>query len=174
MSCSRRRLLAFLAAPGLLVPLGGCGFEPLYGKRAEADYDSMLAAIKVDRIPNATGMRLAEQLRERLNPHDEPVTPRYLLHVSLSIARRDLGISRSATASRSEVVVTASYYLTGLSGDQRLFSSVSKSSSLFNILDDGYATEVAFDNATNVAIEDVGRDIELRLAFFAHQQRGRG
>lgn len=174
MSCSRRRLLALIAVPALLAPLGGCGFEPLYGKQAEVEYDPMLAAIKVERIANATGMRLAQLLRERLNPNDERVPQRYVLHVTLSVARRDLGINRSATASRSEVQVTANYFLTGLSGDERLFSNVSKSSSLFNILDDGYATQVAFDNATNLAIDDVGRDIELRLAFFARQQRGRG
>lgn len=179
MSCSRRRLPALFRAPALLaaallLPLCGCGFEPLYGKQAQAEYDPVLAAIKVDGIPNATGMRLAQQLREELNPHDEAVTPRYRLHVTLAIARRDLGISRSATASRSEVLVTATYSLTDLGGDNRLFSNVSKASSLFNILDDGYATQVAMDNATNLAIEDVGREIELRLAFFARQQRGQG
>ncbi len=174
MSSFRRRLLALTLVPALLAPLAGCGFEPLYGKHAEAEYDPMLAAIKIDRIPDPIGQRLQHDLRERLNPHDEHIEERYTLHVVLHVTRHDLGISRSATASRSEVQVTASYFLTTIRGEERIFSNVSHSSSLFNILDDGYATQVALDNATQLAVDDLSRDIELHLAFFARQQRDKG
>jgi hypothetical protein len=169
--------LALALLPALLAPLGGCGFEPLYAKSVQAEYDPILAAIKIARIanpadqPEAIGIRLLQDLRERLNPHNETVEPQYILHVTLNVARHDLGITRSATASRSEVTVAAAYYLTTAHGDERVWSSQSNSSSLFNILDDGYATQIAFDNATQLAVDDVSRDIELRLAFFARNRR---
>lgn len=175
MSSFRHRRLALAALiPILLAPLGGCGFQPLYAKSTEAEYDPVLASIKIERIPDANGQHLQRDLVERLNPHDEQVEQRYVLHVMLSISRSDLGLTRSATAARSEVHVTATYYITTIHGDERIYSATSSSSSLFNILDDGYATQLAYDNATVRAIDDVSRDIEDRLVFFARQQRQRG
>jgi LPS-assembly lipoprotein len=175
MSSFRHRRLAVAAlVPLLLAPLGGCGFQPLYAKSTEAEYDPVLASIKIERIPEAIGQHLQRDLEARLNPRDEHVETRYVLHVTLGIARSDLGISRSATAARSEVHVTASYYITTAHGDDRLYSNSSTSSGLFNILDDGYATQVAYDAATVRAVDDVSRDIEDRLVFFARRQREHG
>lgn len=175
MSSFRHRRLALAALiPVLLAPLGGCGFQPLYAKSTEAEYDPVLASIKIERIPDALGQHLQRDLARRLNPHDEQVEQRYVLHVALGVTRHDLGITRSATAARSEVRVTAAYYITTMHSDERLYSNSSSSSGLFNILDDGYATQVAFDNATMHAIDDVSRDMEDRLVFFARRQREHG
>src|SRR5690348_9360456 len=102
----RRGFLLFGA-----LALGGCGFRPLYGPRGAQDWDPDLAAIKVDHIPDRPGQVLALALRENLNPAGKAVPVKWHLQTALTIARSDLGIQRNATATSSEITVSASFAL---------------------------------------------------------------
>lgn len=167
MSWSRRTLLLLLAAP-----LAGCGFHPLYGGSTVIGYDPDLAAIKVQSIADRQGQILALALREKLNPRGIAVPQRYVLNVTLVLNRADLGIQRDATSTRAEIQGSATYTLTPPLSDNVVFAGKSLSTSSFNILQDGYATKVAEDDARERAIHDIGDDITLTLSLFmrAHRQ----
>lgn len=165
MSWSRRALLIALAAA-----LGGCGFHPLYGGRTAGAYDPDLAAIKVAAIPDRAGQILALNLRERLNPRGADLPVRYTLKTVISLGRNDLGIERNATSVRGQVDVVAVYDLTG-PGGAVLLHGRSHTISAFNIVQDGYATQVAEDDARERALADVSDDMVTNLSLFVRNRR---
>ncbi len=166
MSWSRRTLLIALAA----APLGGCGFHPLYGGRTAGAYDPDLAAIKVATIPDRAGQILATSLRERFNPRGVNLPQRYVLNVTLTLARGDLGIQRNATSDRGEVIADADYVLRE-STSHKSFSGHVHTVSAFNILPDGYATEVAENDARKRALGDICDDMVTNLSLLMRNQR---
>lgn len=165
MSWSRRILLIALAAA-----LGGCGFHPLYGGRTAGAYDPDLAAIKVAPIPDRAGQILTLSLRERLNPRGADLPVRYTLRTVISLGRNDLGIERNATSVRGQVDVVAVYDLTGPGGTVLLHGR-SHTISAFNIVQDGYATQVAEDDARERALADVSDDMVTNLSLFVRNRR---
>lgn len=166
MSWSRRALLIALAA----APLGGCGFRPLYGGRTAGAYDPDLAAIKVMSIPDREGQILVIKLREKLNPRGVDMPVRYTLVTTIFVARSDLGIARNATSARGEIDANATYTLRVTNGDKG-FRGTSHTVSAFNIVQDGYATKVAEDDARERALNDISDDIVMNLALFVRNRR---
>ncbi len=165
MSWSRRALLIALAAA-----LGGCSFHPLYGGRTAGAYDPDLAAIKVAPIPDRTGQILTLSLREKLNPRGAAVPVRYTLKTTISVSRNDLGIERNATSVRGQVDVVAVYDLIG-PGGAVLLHGRSHTISAFNIVQDGYATQVAEDDARERALNDISDDMVTNLSLFVRNRR---
>ncbi len=165
MSWSRRSLLIALAAA-----LGGCGFHPLYGGRTAGAYDPDLAAIKVASIPDRDGQILALALREKLNPRGADLPVRYTLRTNIAVTRGDLGIERNATSVRGQIEIVAHYDLIG-PGGAILLHGRSHTISAFNIVQDGYATKVAEDDARERALNDVSDDIVMNLALFVRNRR---
>lgn len=166
MSWSRRAILLLLAAP-----LCGCGFHPLYGGRMAGGYDPELASIKVASISDRQGQMLAQSLRERLNPRGVSLPVRYVLTVSLVVTRSDLGIQRNATSLRAEINASAIYRLQATVGGAPIFSGSTHTVSAFNILTDGYATQVAEDDARARAISEVSDELVTSLSAFVKTRR---
>ena len=165
MSWSRRALLIAVAAA-----LGGCGFHPLYGGRTAGAYDPDLAAIKVASIPDRAGQILALSLREKLNPRGVNLPERYTLKTAITLARGDLGIERNATSVRGQVDAVALYDLTG-PGGVTLLHGRSHTISAFNIVQDGYATQVAENDARERALNDISDDMVMNLSLFVRNRR---
>ena len=163
---SRRALL-----PLLLLPLGACGFRPLYAERDEAGDEPGLAAIKVLPIKDRIGQMLELALRQSFNPHGLAVDPRYTLSVSLAVSRVDLGIQRDATATRGRVDVYATIRLADAKSGKAIYDSRAQSTSSFNILDDAYAAQVAEDDARARTVRDLNDEIRTRMALFLRSHR---
>ncbi|HXP12784.1 MAG TPA: LPS assembly lipoprotein LptE [Stellaceae bacterium] len=150
--------------------LGGCGFHPLYGGRTAGAYDPDLATIKVASIPNRAGQILALSLRERLNPRGVEAPVRYTLRTTIAVSRNNLGIERNATSMRGQVDVVAEYDLIG-PGGAVLLHGRSHTISAFNIVLDGYATQVAQDDARDRALADISDDMVTNLSLFVRNRR---
>jgi LPS-assembly lipoprotein len=157
-------------ALALLLTLAGCGFHPLYGARAEAEDEPVLAAIRVAPIRDRIGQQLEFALREAFNPHGLSVTPRYTLNVVLQIVRVDLGIQRDASSTRGRVDVYATLVLNDAGTNSVLYTSRAQSTSAFNILQDAYAAEVAEEDARTRTVRDLTLEIRTRLALFLRDQ----
>jgi LPS-assembly lipoprotein len=166
---TRRGVVLLMAASAL----GGCGFHPLYAPRAPRDWDPDLAAIAVTPIPNRAGQILALALRENLNPGGASVATRWRLTTTLTLGRADLGIQRNATATSSEITVSASYAIVDVSSGKQVYSSSSRAIGDFNQLNDAYATQVAADDAQDRALHEVADEMAMRMALFVRQQRSK-
>ena len=166
---SRRAL--FLAPLAAL--LAGCGFHPLYAPRGPSDWDPDLAAIDVLRITDRPGQILALALRENLNPSGVSLAKRWNLQTGLRVTRSDLGIQRNATATTSEVSVSAVFALVDVKTGKTVYSSSSSAVGDFDQVRDAYATQVAADAARDRALREVADDMTFRLAIFVRDQRAK-
>jgi len=164
---SRRALLPLL----LLLPLGACGFRPLYAEREEASSEPALATIKVLPIKDRIGQMLEMSLRESFNPRGIAADPRYTLSVTLAVSRFDLGIQRDASATRGRVDVYATIQLADAQSGKAVYNSRAQSTSSFNILDDAYAAQVAEDDARTRTVRDLSDEIRTRMALFLRSRR---
>lgn len=167
-AATRRGFLLLLASS-----LAGCGFRPLYAPRAPQDWDPDLAAIAVSPIANRPGQILELALRQNLNPGGVSVAPRWRLNTTLTIGRADLGIQRNATATSSEITVTASYSVFDAKTGAGIYSSTSRAVGDFNQLNDAYATQVGADDAQDRALHEIADDMMVRMALFVRQQRSK-
>ena len=173
MSCSKsalpRRGLFLLLA----LVLAGCGFRPLYAQRGAQDWDPDLAAIKVEPIRDRPGQILELALRENLNPAGRSVPTQWRLQTLLTVSRADLGLQRNATATSSEITVSASYSLWDIQSGKAVYANSSRAISDFNQLTDAYATQVAADDARDRALHEVAEEMAMRMAIFMRQLRAK-
>jgi LPS-assembly lipoprotein len=171
MSWSRRkacRLLGLTAAAAPLTNLAACGFQPLYGSRGEADASvaADLAAVRIDPLRDRAGQQMHNFLRDRLNPHGQPVSPSYRLQVSLVETLTELGVQRDETASRANLRMEADFALLNFATDVLLLTGRSSSTTSYDILRNPFATTVSEDDARQRALREVADDIQTRLALY--------
>ncbi len=167
MSWSRRKVLRLGALPLVGLPLAACGFEPLYGPGINnADVSSELAAVRVNPLRDRVGQQMHNFLRDRLNPHGQPVSPNYALQVDLTETLSELGVRRDETATRANLRMEADFVLTGADGASELLRGYSSSTTSYNILNNPFATTVSEDSARERALREVAEDIKTRLALY--------
>jgi LPS-assembly lipoprotein len=170
-SARPRRRALLLAA--LALALSGCGFHPLYAPGGPRDWDPDLAAFDVRPINDRAGQILELALRERLNPGGISVPTRWLLKTGLTVGRSDLGIQRNATATTSEVTVTAQFSIQDAKAEKTIYSSASTAVGDFDLVTDAYATQVAANSARDRALLEVADEMTLRLSIFVRDQRAK-
>jgi LPS-assembly lipoprotein len=158
---SRRSLLALA-----LLPLAACGFHPLYSEAVRRQENPQLAGIVVDPIPDRYGQQLELALREALNPEGLTVKTLYRLTVGVQVQHIDLGIQRDASSTRGRINVYAVLSLIDAKTGRRIYGSSTQSTSAYNILQDGYAAEVAEEDARTRTVRDLADQIRMRLTLF--------
>jgi LPS-assembly lipoprotein len=159
-----------LAALAVALLLGGCGFHPLYGEGARQADEPLLAAIKVAPIPNRMGQQLEFALREELNPRGIETATRYRLDVILTISNVDLGIQSDATATTGRVDVFAVFNLIDIKSNKPIYSSRARTTASYNITNDAFAAQIAFDDAHTRNVRELTEEISTRLTLFLRQR----
>lgn len=162
-----RLALVCLMLP-LMIPLGGCGFQPLYGSKDAGGSGAAVALnqVTIANIPNREGQMLRNLLTDRLYQNGKPSDPQYRLSVELRAAETALGIRRDATASRTRLDMLAHYVLHRVSDDKVLIDSNAETSVSFNQLVAQYATVTARDDARSRALHELSEQIMTRLALY--------
>jgi len=124
-----------------LVGLAGCGFRPLHGSGGtqDASVAADLATVRIDPLNERVGQQLHNFLRDRLNPHGQPVSPNYRLSVALAESLTGLGVRRDETASRANLRLDADFTLLDAAGETRLFQGRSSSTTSYDILRNPFA-----------------------------------
>jgi LPS-assembly lipoprotein len=172
MSCCERPRRALGAL--FLLLLAGCGFRPLYGDTPVFGYDPDLVAIEVRPVPDRIGQILVQSLKSQINPRGIVLPKRYVLTLSTQIARTDLGIRRDNTSTRSELLIDVGLSLSDSTGHTEVFHDTIRTVTAFNLPDDGYAAQIAEQNARQLAAQELGVEIAQRLAVYVRQQREGG
>jgi len=149
---------------GAALLLAGCGFRPLYGDGAAGSADQ-LARIRVEPIQDRVGQKLYSMLLDRLTPRGAPDHPAYTLQVRLNEGTQDLAIRKDESATRSNLVISATYTLaaTDSRNPQRLVGSATSINS-FNRLTSEFATLAAQDDARERALRTLADEIRTRIA----------
>ncbi len=160
-------LLVLMAILGL----AACGFEPLYGTRADGGpVSNELAAIRIAPIRDRSGQILRNYLLDTLTPEGAVVDSRYTLNVVLIEPRSELGLRRDDTPTRINYGVTARFELVDRGG-RRLVSGVAGSDTSYEITNSEYATLSNRVAARDRLLQVISEDIKQQLAAYFH---GRG
>jgi LPS-assembly lipoprotein len=159
-----RIILSAAVATLMLAGLAGCGFRPLYGGDAGGSAAS-LAQIRIANIPDRPGQQLRNLLLDRLTPLGPPARPAYELSVVLREARHDLAIRKDESATRANLVLTASFVLVPADArDARRFAGSAVSTNSFNRVRSDFAALSAENDARNRALRVLAEEIRLRIA----------
>ena len=162
----RRALLrAALALPLLAA---GCTFRPLYRPvgNSTAAPDQQLAAIRITPLTDRLGQLMHNALRNELNPRGQPRNPSYRLVLSLSETIDEIAIRRDETASRSDIILVATFQLLREGSDEELLRASSRVTDSFDDLAAAFATEAAEDAARERNVRRLAKQVRLQLASY--------
>ncbi len=153
---------------GVAVALSACGFKPLYGRsetQALSPVDHM-AAIRIAPLADRIGQQIHNLLRDRLNPYGQPRDPAYRLNVVINEARQELGIRKDETATRANLILSASFILREIESDRVLLQGRTSSVNSFNILANQFSTDFSESNARERALREISDNIRVRLGIY--------
>jgi len=166
-----KRLIA--AALITLLPLAGCGFQPVYGTRAGGvSAGAALANVQVDPIADRNGQVLRNNLIDRFYTDGRPASPRYRLSIALTAAEEQLGIQKDATATRARLRLQANYELIDNNSGQVVYRTFSRSVVAYNLLDSQFAVLASRQGAYDRGLTDLADDIRTRLSLYFTRDAG--
>jgi LPS-assembly lipoprotein len=171
MSWFNRRLGFVLLTATLAASVGGCGFRPLYGNHATGSSREDFLLIEIATIDDREGQLLRNELIRRLHAGGDRRVPVYRLETQLSESKTGLAVQKNAFATRSNLVIAASFALRDVQTGRTVFSSSSKVTVSYNILDSEFASLLAEKNARKRGVRELSEDMRVRLGVFFDQQR---
>lgn len=156
----RAKLLSTLAAAGVSLTLGGCGFTPLYGAPGVVP---KLASINVVQPDGRAGFLIREHLDDAF-AKNRSAPAAYSMRLSLSEARYPRGVRTDNVATRYEYVLTADYTLANLPAGDVAKKGRVRVEVTYDSADQPYASIAAAQDAEDRATDEAARRIQMELA----------
>ena len=155
----------------LLLPLllCSCGFQPLYGKKTDADDVSrVFAGVTIDPMPGRSGQLLKTHLEDQLNPKGAiPPHPAYRLSVLFRSSVVPIGVARDGTVSRYNVYLTSQYVLYRNSDGKAITSGdIGYVDSYNNLTNAYFSTYVSEEDAYKNGINQLAELYRGRLSSY--------
>ena len=145
--------------------LTGCGFRPLHSAKSGASAAN-LAEIRIAPIADRIGQQLHNLLLDKLTPKGLSSAPSYVLHVTLTEARQNLGVRKDTVATRANLIMRASFALVRIGDDVPLMNNSAISVNSYNILNEEFATLSAENDARVRAVRELSDTIRTRVAIY--------
>lgn len=171
------RFLRPLLVMLLALSLPGCGFQAVYGDPTDTDIEigTYLASTSVvARGSGELGNRLKNNIEDRINPTSEKSLygRSFILEVAIEAPRTPLGIGRTGTISRYDIMLNSRYTLLDAETRKVLDSGVLRRRASFFNAAEKYASYTAEQDAIDRGIKELGEDYKMRLAaFFAEEYK---
>jgi len=146
--------------------LSACGFKPIYGERTNTN--SVIASlnnIKINNIRDENGLFLRNKLIDRLYYNGRPQKPKAQLSVHLYYTKRDTGIKKDATSTRSQLRIKSNFVLSTIKG-KTLLKGTATTTASYNKLDAQYGTLATERDAYKRALIEISEQIVNRLSLF--------
>ncbi len=164
---SRRGLVCALG----LVPLAGCGFQPVYRRTVSGNPGPAareLAKIEVVRIPDRPGQLLRQALQQRFYGASGEDTPQYDLGVFYWIAGEGLAILPDNTNTSTRLIARANWTLNARDpGHTHIADGSARAMESVDVFDTQYfAGDLETEQASVRLADQVADQITLRLAVF--------
>ncbi len=166
-----KKLLSYsLLFTAYCLPLAACGFQPMYGSHSasveKTEAGQSMADIDIAYIEDREGQILRNELIDMIQPRGASQNPRYNLTFSkLTITDRELDLTKSSEATRAQVITTIVMNLTDNESGELVLARSLRSISSYNILPSEFATNVTEEDATENALKDLARQIQLQLSL---------
>jgi LPS-assembly lipoprotein len=161
---SRAPILLALAA--LSLPLGACGFTPLYARPGVA---GGLTHIQVEAPKGRIGYLLGENLDDDFGraKGDAPV---YRLQISMNTLRQAHGLTANDVAQRYQLNLHVTYNLIEVASGKVAHSGAVISDISYDSTDQPYAGIAARQDVQNRLAEDLAQKIEIQIAAWLASQ----
>lgn len=166
----KRTALLSLLCTSLFI--SACGFQPLYGTRANAPgIVTELAAISVETSNDPLNRTLRFLLEDQLRA-DGSVAPLYKVNVSTSLSVRNVAIQQDTDVTRKNLVLTSTYRLIDIESGEELFDSRVTSIAAYNRVGSQFANIIAERDARERAASQTAVEIRAALAIFFQRRKG--
>jgi LPS-assembly lipoprotein len=157
-----------------LVPLGGCGFTPLYGQSGTSTVAAKLDTIEVQNIPERSGQMLRLALETQLHADGAPTEQLYSLAVSYGLGIANEGEQSDSSYTRERFNGTAHWTLSpiGTPGQPLAHGTVTTENAL-NIIDQQYfALQLETSTVQQQVADQLAAQITTQVAayFKTHPQ----
>ncbi len=163
----------FFVLSGILLSLNQCTLRPLYATQ-KTESSEHLAYVKIANIEGRLGQIMRNSLLQKITPQGQPRNPLYILEVTLNFSDRDLGVAKDATATRSEVSLSANYTLKDYTTGKVLYTGKEVENTDYNILTSSYYSNiVSKNNAQEGVVEFMSNLIKLSLASYLNSTQNR-
>ena len=150
----------------LLLALGGCGFEPMYG----AGLEPALAAIYVDPVADRDGYELRNTLIDLLGSNGRATGKRYHLAITLAETSQGIALQNNAAITRYNDTLKVSYVLTDAAG-KTVTQGAQTGLSAYNVSPSPYSTLEGQQDADKRAAQDIAERIRLDLGAYFRTHR---
>ena len=152
--------------------LGSCGFQPLYAERPGGrSVSSDLSEVRIAPISDRAGQMLRNELIDRLNPSGEPNPGKYTLIVTLSVSKQELGIRKDETATRANMLLSATFRLVEAESGAIVYRSGSSATTSYNIVESDYGTISAERDARQRGLILLADGIAIRVSAYFNRLR---
>lgn len=157
-----------------MLPLVGCGFRPVHGRRADgASVAALMSGINIDPISDREGQVLRLHLLQRLTPRGAPPDPIYRLSVRLDEQERTVAVREDNSATRSNLVLRADFVLSDTRSGRALTTGNERISTSYDIqstTQGQFTTITARRDARARGLEALADLIQRRLSLFLSRQ----
>ena len=169
-------LALLLLLAGAFLPLGGCGFRPLYGDHGAAGGSTVNRLAEVDVVsPETTvGRTLKYSLLDSMGVNgNAPVSPLYRLTLSPRSYTQNVAVQTDATVTRANFVLVVPFTLVSTATNKTIFHSTARARSSYNRVESEFANLSAAQDAAKRVAEAVANDIKLQLSVYFDRQAPR-
>lgn len=123
--------------------------------------------IYISPIPNREGQYLRNLLLDSLYSEYRPNTALYTLNIDKILERKtDLDITKTSNSTRSQLKLTTNISIINIETGEKLLSNKLSSITSYNVLSSQFTTKVSEESARKSALNDLAKQIEMRLALF--------
>jgi LPS-assembly lipoprotein len=159
-----------------MLPLGACGFRPLYGDNGTtASTVNRLADVDVIAPETVLGRSLKYSLLDSLSSDgNSPTSATYKLTLNPSSYRQDVAIQQDAAVTRANFVLVVPFILTSVADGKTVFKSTARARSSYNRVDSEFANLSAAQDAEKRTAETVAKDIKQQISVFFDRQAAKG
>jgi LPS-assembly lipoprotein len=154
----------------LLLLVGACGLQPMYGGGSSGQVASGLTTIQVAAIPDRSGWLVRNALVDRLG--GEPASPSYRLEVELDDNLTAFGIRGDSSATRERRTLRARYRLVEMTTGEVVLDATAGSDAGIDIVSSEYATVAAEQTAQERLAQVIADQMVARLALFVRHSGG--
>ncbi|MFH1158436.1 MAG: LPS assembly lipoprotein LptE [Pseudomonadota bacterium] len=158
------KIFFWILVSGFWIPASGCGFEPMHAAGTSVMPD---AGIEISNIPDRDGQYLRNQLIDRLDAAGRPADAPYQLRFStLSKTVVNLGIEKTATATRAQMQIATQMQLVERRTGKVLLQRPLRATGAYNLLDNQLATLTSQQNTTENLLQEISDDAVTELSLY--------
>jgi len=160
-------LSKLLTSALLLLMVGACGFQPLYGRTGDnAKVQAQLSQTYILPIAGRTGQILRNNLLDRVTPTGIPKSAAYQLKVDLDAKKSGVAIDTDSSTNRVNLTLRARYTLLDKTGKTSFYNGVAQSISAYNVVDSDFANLSAEKNAEKRSSIVLAEEIHRQLSVY--------